>query len=143
MVTSIVHVTIYNPTRCSMTHVVGHKWASLLAVFTTFVVSGLMHELIFYYMGRLRPAWEIMCFFLLHGFCLVVEIVLKKSFFTVGNRWRLPCLISGPLTLGFVIITSLWLFFPQCFRSKVDRGFGEYVLFYEYLNNVTHSFKEL
>ena len=120
MVTSIVRVTVYNPTRRSMTHVVGHKWASLLAVFTTFVVSGLMHELIFYYMGRLRPTWEIMCFFLLHGFCLVVEIVLKKSFFTVGNRWRLPCLISGPLTLGFVIITSLgfviitslWLFFP-------------------------------
>ena len=49
----------------------------------------------------------------------------------------------GPLTLGFVIITSLWLFFPQYFRSKVDRGFGEYALFYEYLNNVTHLFKEL
>ena len=95
MVTSIVRVTVYNPTRRSMTHVVGHKWASLLAVFTTFVVSGLMHELIFYYMGRLRPTWEIMCFFLLHGFCLVVEIVLKKSFFTAGGRWRLPCLISG------------------------------------------------
>ncbi|KAK4592029.1 hypothetical protein RGQ29_016490 [Quercus rubra] len=95
MVTSIVRVTVYNPTLSSMTRVVGHKWALLLAVFTTFVVSGLMHELIFYYMGRLRPTWEIMCFFLLHGFCLVVEIVLKKSFFTTGGRWRLPCLISG------------------------------------------------
>ena len=49
----------------------------------------------------------------------------------------------GPLTLGFVIITSLWLFFSQYFRSKVDRGFEEYALFYEYLNNVTHLSKEL
>ncbi|KAK7844963.1 acyl-coa--sterol o-acyltransferase 1 [Quercus suber] len=55
MVTSILRVTIYNPTRRSMTHVVSHKWASLLAIFTTFVVSGLMHKLIFYYIGRLRP----------------------------------------------------------------------------------------
>ncbi|KAM3686048.1 hypothetical protein ACB098_11G170400 [Castanea mollissima] len=108
-----------------------------------FWVSGLMHELIFYYMGHLRPTWEIMCFFLLHGFCLLVKIVLKKSFFTTGGGWRLSCLISGPLTLGFMINTSLWLFFPQYLQSKVDRGFGEYSLFYEYLNNVTHSFKEL
>ncbi|KAM4072817.1 hypothetical protein ACB094_11G168200 [Castanea mollissima] len=93
MVTSILRVTVYNPTHRSMT------------------LSGLMHELIFYYMGRLRPTWEIMCFFLLHGFCLVVEIVLKKSFFTAGGGWRLPCLISGTLTLGFMINTSLWLFF--------------------------------
>jgi len=85
MATSILRVIVYNPTRRSMTRVVSHKWASLLAIFTTFVVSGLMHELIFCYMGHLRPTREIMCFFLPHGFCLVVEIVLKKSFFTAGG----------------------------------------------------------
>ncbi|KAL4600883.1 hypothetical protein ACB092_11G232200 [Castanea dentata] len=87
MVTNILRDAVYNPTHRSMT------------------LLGLMHELIFYYMGRLRPTWEIMCFFLLHGFCLVVKIVLKKSFFTTGGGWRLPCLISGPLTLGFMINT--------------------------------------
>ena len=108
----VSYVSSYTIPPYSMTHVVGHKWAPLLAVFTTFVVLRLMHELIFYYIGCLRPTWEIMCFFLLHGFCLVVEIFLKKSFFTVRGGWRLPCLISRLLTLGFVIITSLWLFFP-------------------------------
>ena len=77
-----------------------------------------MHELMFYYMGLIKPSWEVTWFFLLHGLCLVVEVVMKEV--VLAGRFWLPWLISGPLTIGFVIITSFWLFFPPFLRFKVD-----------------------
>ncbi|KAF5445925.1 hypothetical protein F2P56_031598 [Juglans regia] len=136
MVTNILRITVYDPIRHAATRVIGHKnLTHSLAVFATFVVSGLMHELVFYYLGRLRPTWEITLFFILHGCCLTVEILLKTCF---SGRWRMPRLISGPLTIGFVIVTSFWLFFPQFLRFKADeRAFREYAALGEFVNNVT------
>ncbi|KAF5469773.1 hypothetical protein F2P56_010335 [Juglans regia] len=135
MVTNILRMTVYNPTRHAATRVIGRKWASLPAILTTFLVSGLMHELVFYSMGRSRPTWEVTWFFILHGGCLIVEIV-SKTFFS--SRWRLPWLISGPLTVGFVIVTSFWLFFPQFLLFKADeRAFQEYAALGEFWKNVT------
>ncbi|KAJ6716137.1 LONG-CHAIN-ALCOHOL O-FATTY-ACYLTRANSFERASE 3-RELATED [Salix koriyanagi] len=68
VVTSILRPTVYEPIRSIGSHLVGRKWAPLPAVFATFVVSAMMHELIFFYLGRVRPNWEISWFFLLHGF---------------------------------------------------------------------------
>ncbi|PQQ20947.1 acyl-CoA--sterol O-acyltransferase 1-like [Prunus yedoensis var. nudiflora] len=91
VVTSILRQSVYEPTLNFSTCVIGRRWASLPAVFATFLVSGLMHELIYYHMGRVRPTWEVTWFFVLHGFCLMVEIVLKKA---LKGRCRLPRLIS-------------------------------------------------
>ncbi|KAL0006987.1 hypothetical protein SO802_008489 [Lithocarpus litseifolius] len=139
MVTNILRITVYNPTRHALvTRGINKKGAPLIAVFATFVVSGFMHELIFYYMGRMSPTWEVTWFFLLHGLCLVVELVLKTEVFT--NRWRLPRLVSGPLAIGFVFVTSFWLFFPPFLRFKADvRAFEEYALLGELLKNVTRA----
>ncbi|KAG5561165.1 hypothetical protein RHGRI_004250 [Rhododendron griersonianum] len=82
---------------------------------STFVVSALMHEIQFYYMGRLWPTWEVTRFFLLHGACVVTEIWIKKL---VKDRWRLPRLISTPMSVGFVMVTGFWLFIPQLLRCK-------------------------
>jgi len=51
------------------------------------VVSGLMHELILFYMGRLEPTFRMFGFFIFHGVCLTVEIALKRCF---TARWQLP-----------------------------------------------------
>ena len=139
MVTNILRITVYNPTRQALvTRGINKKWAPLIAVFTTFVVSGFMHELIFYYLGRMSPTWEVTWFFLLHGLCLVVELVLKTMVFTGG--WQLPWLISGPLAIGFVFVTSFWLFFPPFLRFKADvRAFEEYAVLGKFLKNVTRA----
>lgn len=124
MVTSILRPTVYEPTRRLFSALIGRKWAPLPSVLATFVVSALMHELMFYYLGRLTPTGEVSWFFLLHGFCLTLEIGLKKA---LGGKWRLPWLVSGPLTVGFVLATGFWLFIPQFTRCKVDvRAFEEY-----------------
>lgn len=117
MVTSILRPTVYNPIRRSSTPIVGRKWSLVPAVLATFLVSGLMHEVIYYYQSRASPTWEVTWFFVLHGVCLVAEIAVKKAF---NGRRQLPRVVSGPLTIGFVAITGAWLFFPQVIRHRLD-----------------------
>ncbi|XP_073029377.1 acyl-CoA--sterol O-acyltransferase 1-like [Primulina eburnea] len=123
MVSRILRPTVYLPVLHWSTGIMGRQWAPLLAVMSTFIVSGLMHELIFFYLGRVKPTWEITWFFLLHGVCLNVEIVVKK---VVNGRWQLPRLVGTVLTAGFVMVTGFWLFFPQLLRCGGDqRGLAE------------------
>ncbi|XP_010503909.1 PREDICTED: acyl-CoA--sterol O-acyltransferase 1-like isoform X1 [Camelina sativa] len=123
MVTGILRPTVYDP-MVQLFSVLGRNWSRVPAIFGTFVVSGIMHELIFFYMGRLRPDWKVMCFFLIHGFCTTVEIIIKK---TINGRWKLQTAISQLLTLGFVIVTALWLFLPEFKRCNIaDRAIEEY-----------------
>ncbi|KAG6386892.1 hypothetical protein SASPL_152069 [Salvia splendens] len=98
-----------------------------------FLVSGLTHELIFYNIGRMRPSGEMIGFFLLHGVSLSIEIVVKKM---CEGRLRLPRIVSGVLTLGYVIYTSFWLFFPPFMRAKSDlRSIRESLAFMEFVRN--------
>nr|GMC72428.1 probable long-chain-alcohol O-fatty-acyltransferase 5 [Ipomoea batatas] len=116
-VTNTLRLTVYGPTKEISAGVVGDEWAPLPAVLATFVVSGLMHELLFYYVTLATPSWEMTLFFVLHGICVAVEIAVKRA---LRDRWRLPRLVSGPLTVGFVVATSFWLFFPPLIRTGAD-----------------------
>lgn len=118
MVTYILRHTVYIPVRSFLSKtVLGPQWASVPGVMATFLVSGLMHELLFYYVTRATPTWEVTCFFLLHGVCVVLEFGVMKW---LGPRWRLHWAVSGPITLAFVIVTSSWLFFPPVLRDGAD-----------------------
>ncbi|KAI5333941.1 hypothetical protein L3X38_024073 [Prunus dulcis] len=118
MVTNTLRHTIYKPVQLAMETFLGPKWASLPAVFVAFLVSGLMHELIFFYMTRVPPTWEVTWYFVLHGMCLVVEFGVKRAL--SGGRWQLHWIVSTPLTIGFVMVTATWLFFPPLVRNGVD-----------------------
>ncbi|KAK0602073.1 hypothetical protein LWI29_030092 [Acer saccharum] len=120
MVTSILRPTVYYPIRRISTYIIGASrkdGAQLVGVVATFVVSGLMHELIYYYLTLVPPTWEVTWFFVLQGVCVAIEIVVKRS---VADRWHLHRAVSGPLSLGFVAATGFWLFFPQLLRNKSD-----------------------
>ncbi|KAF8409659.1 hypothetical protein HHK36_005737 [Tetracentron sinense] len=139
MVTSILRPTVYDPIRSFFMGMLGRRYSQLPAVVGTFVVSGVMHELIFFYFGRVEPTWEITFFFILHGVCLAVEIAVKK---TLPGKWRLPGLVSGPLAIAFVIITAFWLFFPQFLRCNADvRAFGEFAAVLEFAKDLGRSFR--
>ncbi|XP_026404924.1 acyl-CoA--sterol O-acyltransferase 1-like [Papaver somniferum] len=126
VVTGILRPTVYQPVQFICARIFGKRCAQLIALLATFVVSGLMHELIFYYFGRVWPTWEVFSFFVLHGACLAVEIELKRCF---KNRFQLPPLVSGPLTVVFVLVTGSWLFFPQYLRCGADvKSLGEYAI---------------
>ncbi|KAJ6988377.1 long-chain-alcohol O-fatty-acyltransferase 5 [Populus alba x Populus x berolinensis] len=116
MVTNLLRHTVYKPVRSSLGSLLG-QWAPLPAVAACFLVSGLMHELLFYRVTRASPSWEVTLFFVLQGVCLVVELAMKRWF---GGRWQLHWAVSGPLTVGFVMMTAMWLFFPPLIRSGAD-----------------------
>ncbi|KAM7262685.1 hypothetical protein ACFE04_000368 [Oxalis oulophora] len=122
--TSILRPTVYKPTVEAANSVLGREWAPVPAVLATFFVSAFMHEIIYYYLSRMPPKGDFMWFFLLHGVCMAVELGFKKA---LGDRWRLPWMISGPLTIGFVMATSSWLFFPPLDKIELfTRLFEEY-----------------
>jgi D-alanyl-lipoteichoic acid acyltransferase DltB (MBOAT superfamily) len=134
MVTRILRLTIYNPIRHVINSNVGSTWANYIATLATFVVSGLMHEIIYYYLTRASPTWEVTWFFVLHGVCTSVEVVVKKIVLRRG--WRLHRAISGPLTLAFLAVTGNWLFFPQLERNGVIRkAIGEYAIMVDFVKD--------
>ncbi|KAF8030286.1 hypothetical protein BT93_E2666 [Corymbia citriodora subsp. variegata] len=124
MVTRILRPTVYDPVLALASRAVGRRYAALPAVLGTFVVSALMHELIFYYLGRVKPTGEITWFFLFHGLCLMAEIAAKKE---LKLGLRLPRPVAAVLTVGFVMVTAFWWFLPPLLRCRADeRAFEEY-----------------
>ncbi|KAK9075740.1 hypothetical protein SSX86_004069 [Deinandra increscens subsp. villosa] len=116
MASSILRATVYNQTRVICTPRLGRLGGQMVAIFVTFVVSGLMHELMYWYVIRLWPTWEVTWFFVLHGVCTAVEVAVKKA---ANGRFRLHRVVSGPVTMAFVIVTGGWLLFPQLIRNGV------------------------
>lgn len=131
MVTSILRPTVYHPVQRISTRILGSRCARPPAILATFLVSGLMHEVIYYYLSRAYPTWEVTWFFVLHGICVTVEVAVKKA---LGGRWRFHRLVSGPLTVAFVGVTGAWLFFPQVIRYGLDqRAISEYSILVQFL----------
>ncbi|KAD4386088.1 hypothetical protein E3N88_26257 [Mikania micrantha] len=132
-VTRILRPTVYDPVREILSPVIGNLWSRLPAIFATFVVSGLMHELIYYYFTRVSPTWEVTWFFVLHGVCTAVEVGIKKA---VNGRFRLHRAVSGVVTVACVAVTGVWLFLPQILRNGVDvRAINEYSILVTFLRS--------
>ncbi|CAH8314254.1 unnamed protein product [Eruca vesicaria subsp. sativa] len=114
MVSSLLRSAIYAP-------LVGKSKSDLamfIGGFTTFVISGLIHELLFFHTsGYEMPSGEITLFYVLHGFCTAIEMVVKRS--TFGQRRAVRPVVSRLLTMTFMIVTSGWLYFPQILRGKL------------------------
>ncbi|KAL8153860.1 hypothetical protein V2J09_011620 [Rumex salicifolius] len=139
MVSDILRQTVHNPIRSITSPYIGRKPSILVAVFASFLISGLMHEWIFHILTRVSPSWEVTCFFILHGVCLDLEIVIKMA---VSNSCRLHRTISWSLTVGFVTLTAFWLFFPPLLRSKFhEKAIVEYAVMGSFLRtNVMYFF---
>lgn len=124
MVSDILRMSVYDPIRRVASPLVGKRWALMGGMLASFTVSGLMHEVIYFYFTRVRPTWEVTWFFVLHGVSTSVEVVVKQA---IMKRFRLHRLISGLLSIGFIGVTAWWLFLPQILRNGVDvKALNEY-----------------
>ncbi|KAL6640230.1 hypothetical protein ACP70R_022079 [Stipagrostis hirtigluma subsp. patula] len=108
MVPSILRPSVHRPVRARLGNAAG--------VMATFLVSGLMHELIFYYIMWSLPTGEVTAFFLLHGVCTAAEGWWASQ----AGWWRPPRAAAVPLTLAFVAGTGFWLFFPAMVKGGLD-----------------------
>ncbi|XP_044474167.1 probable long-chain-alcohol O-fatty-acyltransferase 5 [Mangifera indica] len=134
VVSSILRPTVYIPVRRISSCVIGKRWGRSLAVVATFVVSGLMHELIYYHVIRVPPTGEATQFFVLHGGCVAVEILVKEA---LADRWQLPPLVSRLCTVAFLAVTGIWLFLPQPLRSNMEeKGLGELLVLIDCIKRV-------
>ncbi|XP_021758700.1 long-chain-alcohol O-fatty-acyltransferase-like [Chenopodium quinoa] len=123
MVTDVLRHTIYVPMRVFLSkNNVRQQKVLIPSVMTVFLVSGLIHELIFYYLTFVSPTWEVTCFFGLNGILVILESYLKKN---LGHKLRLHWALSGPLSLGLVMGTGYLLFFPPFLRNQVDVRIAE------------------
>ncbi|KAL9688136.1 hypothetical protein QQ045_032550 [Rhodiola kirilowii] len=107
---NILRVSVYDPVRALLSPHVGSKHSQRLGVLATFGVSSAMHEIIFFYLSRKRPTWDMTGFFLLHGVTVVVETEVKRR---IGQKWRLPRLVFILLTLSFMSVTAFLVFSPK------------------------------
>ncbi|XP_007031522.2 PREDICTED: probable long-chain-alcohol O-fatty-acyltransferase 5 [Theobroma cacao] len=138
-VSEILRATAYIPVHRISTRIIGPRWASLPGVFLTFLVSGLMHELLVYHMTRERPTWEMTWFFILQGVFVDMEIVLKKKL-VATNQFRLHKAISGPLTLANIALIAGWLSYTQALRNGIDEKLiKEFNMFMQFLKGMAIS----
>ncbi|KFK28707.1 hypothetical protein AALP_AA7G036400 [Arabis alpina] len=125
MVSAVLRSTVHIPVQRFATRFLGSDKAVLAGVMASFLVSGLMHEVVYFYAIRLPPTWEVTCFFVLHGVATATEIVVKRTL-----QWRPPHrAVSGIAVLTFVSVTGVWLFLPQLLRNNVhERAISECLL---------------
>ncbi|KQK15881.1 long-chain-alcohol O-fatty-acyltransferase [Brachypodium distachyon] len=112
MVPGALRPTVYRPVRSRL-----GVPAGMLA---TFVVSGLMHEVMFYYITLRAGTGEVTAFFVLHGVCVVAE-----RWWAIRSRsglWSPPRPVATALTLAFVAGTASWLFFAPVIRGGLDKA---------------------
>jgi hypothetical protein len=108
MVPAILRPSVYGPVRA--------RFGDAAGVLASFLVSGLMHELIFYYLMWQPPSGDVAAFFVLHGACAVAESWWGRH----AGWWRPPRAAAVPLTLAFVGGTGILLFFPAMIRGGLD-----------------------
>ncbi|CAM0957646.1 unnamed protein product [Alopecurus aequalis] len=108
MVPAILRPSVHGPVRA--------RYGEAAGVLASFLVSGLMHELLFYYIMRRPPSGDVTAFFVLHGVCTAAEAWWVRH----AGWWRPPRVLALPLTLAFVGGTGFWLFFPAMIRGGLD-----------------------
>jgi hypothetical protein len=108
MVSAVLRPAVYGPVRARAGKATG--------VLATFLVSGLMHEAIVYYVTLRPPTGEMTVFFLLHGACCVAEEQCARWWAAKG--WAPPPRpVAMLVVLVFVSGTAFWLFFPPYCRN--------------------------
>ncbi|KAF8729487.1 hypothetical protein HU200_017425 [Digitaria exilis] len=120
VVPAILRPSVYGPVRARAGKAAG--------VMAAFFVSGLMHEVLVYYLTLRAPTGEMMAFFLLHGACCVAEEWCAHR--RAARGWPPPPpprSVATTLVVVFVAATAFWLFFPPICRDG-----GEEVLLEEW-----------
>ena len=114
---SVLRPTIHIPVQQYTARLIGPNLAFYAGVLATFLVSWLMHELIYFYFIRKSPTWEVTCFFLLHGVVTSLEIWVKRMRLCPPPHRA----VSSLVVVVFVFVTAGWLFTPQVLRNNVHK----------------------
>ncbi|CAN6200944.1 unnamed protein product [Urochloa humidicola] len=112
MASAVLRPAVYDPVRA--------RHGGAAGVLASFLVSGLMHEVVVWYLTFRPPTGHVTAFFALHGACVCAE-----RWWCARRRWgrsaaALPRAVAAPLVVAFVAATAFWLFFPAIFGGGMD-----------------------
>ncbi|XP_021766666.1 acyl-CoA--sterol O-acyltransferase 1-like [Chenopodium quinoa] len=83
----ILRHTIYNPARKLLDVYFGVGPGQVVALVITLVVSGIMHQIMFYHMTcGMKPTWEVTKFFVLQGIFMAIELLVKRFWENCRDR---------------------------------------------------------
>ncbi|CAN6216125.1 unnamed protein product [Urochloa humidicola] len=111
MASAVLRPAVYDPVRA--------RHGAAAGALAAFLVSGLMHEVVVWYLTFRAPTGHVTAFFALHGACVCAERWCAR------RRCRaVPRAVAAPLVVAFVAATAFWLFFPAVFGD----GMGDLYL---------------
>ncbi|CAM8878257.1 unnamed protein product [Rhodiola kirilowii] len=99
----MLRLNVYDPARYLLNPLIGTAPARLTATLTTLAVSGMMHEVMLYYItcGK-KPTWEASWYFLLQGISMGCESLLKYLWLQVLGKCPIRPVWSILMVDGFV-----------------------------------------
>jgi hypothetical protein len=112
MVSAALRPAVYDPVRARLGTPAG--------VLATFLVSGLMHEVVIYYLTFRAPTGRVTAFFVLNGACVCAERWCARQWWHGREAAPLPRAVATPLVVAFVAGTAVWLFFPAIYGDGMD-----------------------
>ncbi|XVF87841.1 hypothetical protein PTKIN_Ptkin18bG0153200 [Pterospermum kingtungense] len=110
---NILRETVHKPIRKMLTGLVGFGTARVLALTCTLVVSGVLHEMLFYYITCARkPTWVVACYYVLQGLAMSIEAAFDK-----WTTYKIHPLLSAIWTCGLVVVAYFWLVILPVWRD--------------------------
>lgn len=107
MAVDLLRASAYGPVRA--------RWGRDAGVLAAFLMSGVLHECLYWYMTLQRPTGEMLLFFALHAVSHIAERWVRMA-----GLWRLPKAVAYLLGTAFMVVTISELFFGPFVRAGID-----------------------
>ncbi|CAL4948423.1 unnamed protein product [Urochloa decumbens] len=107
MAVDLLRASAYDPVRA--------RWGRDAGVLAAFLMSGILHELLYWYMTLRRPTGEMLLFFLSQAAFQIAERWARAA-----GLWRPPKPVAYLLVTAFMVVTISEMFFGPFVRAGTD-----------------------
>ncbi|PUZ55568.1 hypothetical protein GQ55_5G222900 [Panicum hallii var. hallii] len=107
MAVDLLRASAYEPVRA--------RWGRDAGVLAAFLMSGLLHELLYWYMTLRRPTGEMLLFFMFQAASQIAERWARAA-----GLWRPPKAAAYLLVTVFMVVTVSEMFFGPFVRAGTD-----------------------
>ncbi|CAL4975000.1 unnamed protein product [Urochloa decumbens] len=107
MAVDLLRASAYEPVRA--------RWGRDAGVVAAFLMSGILHELLYWYMTLRRPTGEMLLFFLSQAAFQIAERWARAA-----GLWRPPKPVAYLLVTAFMVVTISEMFFGPFVRAGTD-----------------------
>ncbi|KAG0538704.1 hypothetical protein BDA96_03G259500 [Sorghum bicolor] len=107
MAVDLLRESAYEPVRA--------RWGRDAGVLAAFLMSGLLHELLYWYLTLQQPRGEMLLFFMFHAAFQIAERWARAA-----GLWRPPRAVAYLVVTAFMVVTVSEMFFGPFVRAGTD-----------------------